>query len=105
MLMIRFQRIGKRKSPSYRLILSEKAKDTQGSNMENLGHYDPTQTPKLVSLKTDRILYWISKGAQPSASVNNLLINNGVITTKKQKSVSITQKRAKKLAAKKTKAE
>lgn len=105
MLMLRFQRIGKLKSPSYRLIVSEKNKDPQAGQMENLGHYDPTQKPKVISLKTDRILYWISKGAQPSATVNNLLVNQGIIKSKKQKSVAITQKRAKKIAAKKPKAE
>jgi small subunit ribosomal protein S16 len=103
MLMIRFQRLGKRKSPSYRLVVSDKAQDPQSGSLEIVGQYDPTKKPKIIVLKTERILYWIGKGAQPSASVNNLLIGQNVITGKKQKSVSITQKRAKKMADKKAK--
>ena len=86
------------------MIVSDKHKDTQAGSLEILGHYDPTKKPKTIELKTERILYWIDKGAQPSASVNNLLINQGIIKGDKQKSVSITNKRAKKMGDTKAKA-
>ena len=105
MLMIRLQRIGKKKSPSYRLVVSEKTKDTQAGSPEILGIYNPVQDPKITELKADRIKHWISKGAQPSETVNNLLIKEGVIEGKKMKSVAITNKRQDKMDKKKVEAE
>lgn len=98
MLTIRFSRIGKKKKPFYRLIISEKTKDTWGTFLEQLGHYDP-QTKK-ATLKADRITYWISVGSQMSNSVHNLLVKEGVIKAKddkKKKSVFISKKRAVKI--------
>ena len=100
MLMLRLQRIGKKKSPSYRLIVSEKTKDTQAGTLENLGVYNPTASPKIINLKKDRIEHWLSKGAQTSASVNNILVNVGIVTGEKRKSVFLSKKRQEKLGAK-----
>lgn len=102
MLMLRFQRIGKKKHPNYRLVVSEKTKDTQSGSLENLGIYNPAVNPKVIDLKKDRIDYWMSVGAQLSASVNNLFVNQGMIKGGKKKSVFLSKKRKEKLAAKKT---
>ena len=83
MLTIRFSRIGKKKNPIYRLIISEKARDPYGKALEILGTYNPF-SKELIS-KNERIVYWISKGAQMSASVNNLLIEKKVIKGNKVK--------------------
>jgi small subunit ribosomal protein S16 len=101
MLMLRLQRIGKTKSAAYRLVISEKTKDPQAGSLEILGQYDPTKKTKVINFNIERIKYWISKGAQPSNTVNNLLINVGVITGKKMKSVSLSKKRQTKIGAKK----
>jgi small subunit ribosomal protein S16 len=101
MLCIRLQRLGKKKQPVYRVIVSDKHKDTQAGSLEILGSYIPTTNPKQIELKKDRILYWISVGAQPSPTVHNLLVREGVVKADKQKSVFITKKRVKKIAAKK----
>lgn len=103
--MIRLQRVGKKKQPTYRLVISEKARDTQAKALEILGHYSPTQNPKVLELKADRIKHWISMGAQASETVNNLLIREGVIEGKKAKSVSLTKKRRGKIDAKKAEAD
>lgn len=103
MLMLRLQRMGKTKRPSYRLIVSPKHKDTQSGQIEILGQYDPVQKNKIVNLKKDRIEYWLSVGAQMSPTVNNLLINNGIIKGDKQRSVFFSKKRTAKLE--KTKAD
>ncbi len=100
MLKIRLQRIGRKKRPSYRVIVSEHTKDTQAGSLEILGHYDPLAEPKIMEFKGDRILHWISVGAQPSATVQNLLINAGIIKGEKGKAVTITKKRAAKIAEK-----
>ncbi|OGY94810.1 MAG: 30S ribosomal protein S16 [Candidatus Komeilibacteria bacterium RIFOXYC1_FULL_37_11] len=99
MLAIRLQRIGRKKQPLYRLVISEKTKDTQGNHLENLGQYNPHK--KEAIFKAARIKYWISKGAKASASVNNILIKEGIVQGAKQKSVSITKTRAAKMEAKK----
>ncbi|MCB9798960.1 30S ribosomal protein S16 [Candidatus Nomurabacteria bacterium] len=106
MLAIRFQRLGRKKAPTYRVIVSEKHKDTQAGSLEILGHYHPVAQPKIIELNTERILHWISKGAQPSNSVHNLLVREGIIEAKKKKkSVTITNKRQGKLDKKKQEAE
>lgn len=101
--MIRFQRVGKKKHPTYRLIVSEKQRDTQFGSLELLGNYNPTVNPKVIDLKKERITYWLSKGAKASPSVHNLLVNQGVVTGKKEKSVFLSVKRKKKIEDKKAK--
>lgn len=81
MLTIRLSRIGKRKNPLYRLIISEKSRDPFGKALEILGSYNPFT--KVLAAKNDRINYWLSKGASMSATVNNLLIDKEVITGNK----------------------
>ena len=107
MLTIRLQRIGKKSQPSYRLIISEKAKATNSSVLEYLGHYHPASKDKKVELNKERIQYWISKGAQTSETVNNILVKNGVIEGKKTKTFYIPTKvkKAKEEAKKKAEAE
>jgi len=83
MLTIRFSRVGKKSFPTYRLVISEKARDPYGKALEILGSYNPHN--KNLYAKADRINYWISKGATMSPTVNNLLINNKVIEGKKIK--------------------
>ncbi|MBI2050979.1 MAG: 30S ribosomal protein S16 [Parcubacteria group bacterium] len=83
MLAIRLQRIGKKNRPSYRVVVSEHKRDLYGRHNEILGNYDPVAIPKTISLKADRIKYWLSVGAQPSATVHNLLVKQGVIEGKK----------------------
>lgn len=99
--MLRLQRVGKKGDPSYRLIVSEKYKDTQNRILENLGKYNPVATPKVVEFNKERINYWISVGAQPSNTVNNVLIAQGIVKGKKKKSVFLSKKRKEKIEKKK----
>ena len=96
MLAIRFSRTGKTKQPNYRIIINEKTKDPWGNYLENLGVYNPRT--KVAELKADRIKYWLSKGAQPSATVWNLLVAKGIVEGKKKKVTKITKKRAAQIA-------
>ena len=97
MLMIRLSRVGKKHHPLYRVVISEKRKDTVGDYLELLGQYDPhTNT---ANLKAERIQYWISKGAQTSGTVHNLLVHYKIITGEKIKVANI--KRPKKTDDKK----
>lgn len=85
MLAIRLSRVGKTKQPTYRLIVSEKSKDTQGRYLEILGTYNPRSNPPAIKLEAERIKFWMSKGAQPSDTVHNLLVDQKIITTPKRK--------------------
>jgi len=93
MLTIRLSRFGKKKHPIYRVIISEKQKDTVGDYLELLGHYDP-HTNK-AELKSDRIKYWIDKGAQTSGTIHNLLVDQKIITGEKIKVANIKKKEEK----------
>ncbi|MFC1687207.1 30S ribosomal protein S16 [Patescibacteria group bacterium] len=93
MLMIRLSRVGKKKHPTFRLIVSEKSKDTHGDFLELLGTYDPHTSPATVTLKVDRIKHWISNGAQPSGVVHNILIDHDVIKGEKIRVANIRKKK------------
>ena len=73
MLNIRLQRIGKRGQAYFRVVILEHTSRVKGKYLELLGNYNPHQ--KVLNVKKDRIEYWVSKGAQVSPTVNNLLVN------------------------------
>ncbi|MBI2099311.1 30S ribosomal protein S16 [Candidatus Uhrbacteria bacterium] len=85
MLAIKLSRVGKKKQPSYRLIIVEKTKDPWGTSVEAVGFYNPRTKPKTVNLKAERIKYWLDHGAQPTATVWNLLIDAKVVAGEKRK--------------------
>ncbi|HZS45191.1 MAG TPA: 30S ribosomal protein S16 [Blastocatellia bacterium] len=75
MLAIRLTRKGAKKQPFYRVVVTEKESKRDGRFVEILGHYDPIQTPAIIKLDTERINYWIGRGAQPTETVKKLLKN------------------------------
>jgi len=82
MLTIRFQRIGRKNDPAFRIIVSEKARSPKAGNpLEILGSYDPITKDAII--KEDRVKHWIAQGAELSGTVNNLLISKKVIEGKK----------------------
>jgi small subunit ribosomal protein S16 len=83
MLVIRLTRVGKKKQPSYRLVVQEKSKDPWGKAFEIVGQYNPRTNPKTINIKADRVKEWMSKGAQPSPSVHNLLVDAKIIAGEK----------------------
>ncbi|MEK7076565.1 MAG: 30S ribosomal protein S16 [Patescibacteria group bacterium] len=76
MLMVRLQRIGKRGQAYFRVVVVEHTKKPKGEYLELLGTYNPHE--KVLKVKKDRIEYWVSKGAQASPTVNNLLVNHKI---------------------------
>ena len=83
----------------YSLIVVEKSKDPWGDNVEKLGTYNPHT--KASEIKADRVAFWIGKGAQPTATVHNLLVNLGLIKAEKVRAGKTQpgKKRAAQLAA------
>lgn len=100
MLAIKLSRVGKKKQPHYRLIVSEKGRDPWGKVKEVIGHYHPLSKPKVFEVKKDRVDFYISNGAQPTDTVQNLLINFGYLKAAKRRAVT-AQKTKKKDAKKK----
>jgi small subunit ribosomal protein S16 len=72
-LMIRLSRIGKKKHPFYRVVVTEKTRPRNGRFVEIVGTYDPQKKPALIQLNNERVQYWLSKGAQPSDTVRSFL--------------------------------
>lgn len=85
MIVLRLTRVGKKKQPSYRLVAQDKRKDPWGKAFEILGHYNPRTVPKTIVFNAERIQAWLDKGAQPSPSVHNLLIEAKIVTGEKVK--------------------
>jgi small subunit ribosomal protein S16 len=76
MLMIRLARFGAKKKPSYRVVVIDKERARNSRAVEVLGFYNPVTQPATVSLKYDRVAYWVGVGAQPSTTVARLLQKN-----------------------------
>ena len=78
---IRLKRMGRRHRPFYRLVAIDKAKARDGREIEELGFYDPINkdAEQQLSLKRERIEYWMSVGALPSETVHGILRRNGML--------------------------
>lgn len=73
MLAIRLTRMGAKKHPFYRIIVTEKDSKRDGRFIEILGYYNPCQQPNELKLDQDRVSYWMARGAQPSLTVSQLI--------------------------------
>lgn len=102
MLTLRYTRVGKRKHPIYRLIVSEKGRDPWGKALEILGTYNPHTDPGTLNIKTDRVKHWLSKGAEASDTVWNMLCDQKLVEGPKRLKIKISKRRKEKLAKKKT---
>ncbi|MBI2047689.1 MAG: 30S ribosomal protein S16 [Parcubacteria group bacterium] len=93
MLKIRLQRVGRKHEPAFRVVLTDKRNSTKsGRLLEVLGNHDP-RGEREGALDKERILHFISKGAQPTATVHNLLVKKGVIVGEK---IDVSAKKKKK---------
>lgn len=83
MLKIRLQRIGRKNDPSFRAVLTDSKNSTKsGKFLEIVGTYNPKAGE--TSFKTERIQYWISKGAKLSDTMHNFMVHQKVIEGKKR---------------------
>ena len=73
MLSIRMTRVGSKKKPYFRLVVSEARSAIQSDVIDNVGTYNPRSKPAKVEINKERIQHWLSKGAKPSDSVRTLL--------------------------------
>lgn len=83
MLKIRLQRVGRKHEPAFKLVLTDSKNSTKsGRSLEVLGNHD-FRFEKNTQVKKDRVLYWLSQGAQATPTVHNLLVTLKVLEAKK----------------------
>jgi small subunit ribosomal protein S16 len=73
MVKIRLRRAGATKRPFYRIVAVDERRKRDGRALEFLGTYDPKGTPPAIKLSTDRVEFWLAKGAQLSDTVRSLV--------------------------------
>ena len=78
MLKIRLKRVGKKGSPSYRIVVADARAPRDGAYVEWIGHYDPNTDPPSVTLDDEKAIQWLAKGAQPSEPVARILKWKGI---------------------------
>ncbi len=96
MVRIRLRRIGKKKQPVYKLVVTDSRTPRNGAYREALGNYNPSDGPTIIGLKEERVYHWFAKGAQPTDTVRSLLRRAGVWlrwTLKRQKKDEATVQR------------
>jgi small subunit ribosomal protein S16 len=79
MVKIRLRRTGTKKKPSYRVVVTDSRMPRDGRFIEIIGHYNPRTEPVTVQIHEDRVLHWLSVGAQPTDTVRSLLKNSGTL--------------------------
>jgi small subunit ribosomal protein S16 len=73
MLVIRLTRIGAKKQPTYRVVVTEARTPRDSREVERLGYYNPKTRPATLKVNRERVAHWLKSGAQPSATVKSLL--------------------------------
>jgi small subunit ribosomal protein S16 len=79
MLRIRLRRTGKKKQPSYRVVVADSRAPRDGSFVETIGLYDPLTDPPTIRIDDEKARGWMTKGAQPSETVVKLMRRQGIL--------------------------
>ena len=75
---IRLKRIGAKKNPFYRIVVSDSRSPRDGRFIEEIGTYNPLTEPKTVKVDNEKALNWIKNGAKPTTTVERLFKENGL---------------------------
>jgi small subunit ribosomal protein S16 len=79
LLRIRLSRVGKKKQPSYRLVVADSRAPRDGAFIKIIGHYNPRTQPATLVVKEEEVVEWLRRGAQPSETAAKLLTRIGVM--------------------------
>ena len=79
MVTMRLTRIGSKKRPYYRIVVIDKRRARNGRFLEVLGQYNPIASPAQMEINSERAQYWLSKGAQPSETVQSILRKKEIV--------------------------
>jgi small subunit ribosomal protein S16 len=75
---MRLMRYGGKKSPFYRIVIADRRTSRDGGFIEQIGTYDPKKDPVEVRFKEEKAIQWLRRGAEPTPTVRQLLIQSGV---------------------------
>jgi small subunit ribosomal protein S16 len=75
---IRLMRVGKKKQPTYRVVVADSRSPRDGRFIEIIGQYAPRQDPSVVTVNNERALHWLNQGAQPTETAAKVLEISGV---------------------------
>ncbi|MFO7708659.1 MAG: 30S ribosomal protein S16 [Desulfobacterales bacterium] len=81
---IRLARHGAKKKPYYRIVVTDSESPRDGRFLESVGTYDPKLSSAKLTVKPERVRYWLQKGATPTDTVRTLLKREGVLAAKAQ---------------------
>lgn len=90
---MRLTRMGDKKSPFYRIVITDSRNARDGAYVEKVGHYNPTTVPAEVVFDEEKAKKWLANGVQPTDTVKNLLINAGILPKPTKLSPSKTKVR------------
>lgn len=76
---IRLTRMGAKKAPFYRIVVTDSRKARDGQYIEQVGYYDPTKEPAVIKIDADVAKKWLNNGAQPTETVRDLFKKHGII--------------------------
>lgn len=75
---IRLRRVGAKKAPFYRVVVSDSRYPRDGRFIEEIGYYDPNKEPSVIEIDDEKAKQWIKNGAQPTDTVKKLLKIKGI---------------------------
>lgn len=81
---IRLRRMGTKKKPFYRIVVSDSRSPRNGRFIEEIGYYDPLTNPKTIKVDNEKANDWVKKGAKPTDTVDRLFKNIGVYENKSE---------------------
>ncbi|HEX4681566.1 MAG TPA: 30S ribosomal protein S16 [Gemmatimonadaceae bacterium] len=79
---LRLRRTGRKKQPSYRIVVADSRSPRDGKFIEIVGQYAPRSGEQALNLKNDRVNYWLDSGAQPTDTVRSLLRKAGILKSR-----------------------
>lgn len=76
---MRLTRMGDKKSPFYRIVVTDSRNARDGAYIDKVGHYNPIAQPAEIVIDENKAKDWLSKGVQPTETVKNILVNQGIL--------------------------
>lgn len=76
---IRLTRVGAKKQPAYRVVVTDGRSARDGRSIETIGHYNPRSNPVEIKIDAEKATAWMAKGAQPSETVERLFRQTGIL--------------------------
>ena len=93
---MRLTRLGDKKSPFYRIVVTDSRTARDGGYIDKIGHYNPLTNPVEIVIDEAKAKDWIAKGVQPTDTVKNILVNQGILPKPTKLSPAKTKVRKKK---------